>query len=79
MEACVSAVPTYEEVVRLMKVEYTEKVTGNRYISIYLLVNNVFFVCFINIELSAYFLLYCHVLNGGQFDILERGGVSWRI
>ena len=28
MEACVSAVPVYEEVVRLMKVEYTEKVTG---------------------------------------------------
>jgi len=29
MEACVSAVPTYEEVVRLMKVEFTEKATGN--------------------------------------------------
>jgi len=31
MEAFVSAsVPAYEEVVRLMKVEFTEKVTGNR-------------------------------------------------
>jgi phage baseplate assembly protein W len=28
MEAYVSAVPAYEEVVRLMKVEFTEKVTG---------------------------------------------------
>jgi hypothetical protein len=29
MEAYVSAVPAYEEVVRPMKVEFTEKVTGN--------------------------------------------------
>jgi len=32
MEAYLSAMPAYEEVVRLMKVEFTEKVTGNRYI-----------------------------------------------
>ena len=30
MEAYISAVPAYEEVVCLMKVEFTEKVTGNR-------------------------------------------------
>jgi len=30
MEAHVSAVPAYEEVVRLKKVEFTEKATGNR-------------------------------------------------
>jgi len=31
MEAFVSAVPAYEEVFRLMKVEFTEKVTGRFY------------------------------------------------
>jgi len=30
METYVSAVPAYKEVFRLMKVEFTEKVTGNR-------------------------------------------------